>query len=985
MDIAGATNATYTLTQAEVGKVITVVAVHTDALGTVENPITSAATTAVANVNDETTGSVTIDGVLSNGEELTVNTSALADNDGIGTYTYQWQADGVDIAGATDTTYTLTQNEIGKVITVVVVHTDALGTVEDPITSEPTVTVTLPLTITIIAVDDIINLAESTATTLSGQVEPNSSVKLTMGGNERTATVNGNQWSYDLVADDITAMGEGEEQILVNAQDVNNRTYTTSRSISIDTTRPEVNTVEISGTDADGNAKTDLKTTDKIKVTVTFSETVLVDGNPTFEVLIGNTSKLLAYQDGHNTNTLTFEYAIVDGDLDDEGGITTQENTLLLNGGSINDGVSNPADLSISAIVTDTNSIGVDTTAPEITDVTIAGEYATGDPKNRLTIGDFIVVLLDMSEEVIVSGTPQFTINVGGVTKVASYVSGSGTNQLKLQYAIILGDGDLEDGITAQSNALTLNGGSLNDAAGNISDISTAVIPEGSNIVQVNTDGPEAHASQPITGFFVENAYEVQFNKNINFSKLNLSDVSIQSGNSIGTAANGARIVLDGDPNEIKISGLDPMVNGVYKKTPSSGITVQGDFTPDISISSIDPDKPLYFFKNVLGETWYLWPRFDSGYHISRLDDTSLWYWESVSNPQDLVSDPSLVQNWKKAMGDVTPSTPTNSTDVPEANLDAFHSKLKVVRGTDHTIVNGDILNISNVEDTFENRRTIEFVLPDMSIAQLDLDTSDSDVNSDWSANPTTADLSNGVSIDNTSATASVVIPAGGLSQFLKVNLTLMQVLDTGQEFLDLNNTRVSNATTLSDGTTDWVISSSDGLSFDFEKSDGAGGTTLATNTEVQNLIQVITYKNTASSITSGERHVHIEMTNSAGEKSTVRITTIFIDLIAPTLTITLYDDPNNVNDASTSPTKADELGFSLQLSEKLYGLSDIAIETDLQNSFLVNYTPEGGNPIEITENVSLNFRKVTNRLYRLNIKDAGSSTYIASGQVPLH
>ena len=44
----------------------------------------------------------------------------------------------------------------------------------------------------------------------------------------------------------------------------------------------------------------------------------------------------------------------------------------------------------------------------------------------------------------------------------------------------------------------------------------------------------------------------------------------------------------------------------------------------------------------------------------------------------------------------------------PEANLDAFHSK--VVRGTDHTIVNGDILNISNVEEA-EDRRTIEFVL----------------------------------------------------------------------------------------------------------------------------------------------------------------------------------------------------------------------------------------------------------------------------------
>ena len=110
-------------------------AVHTDALGTVENPITSAATTAVANVNDETTGDVTITGTPREDEVLTANTDAIDDEDGKGTFTYQWQADGVDIAGATNASDTLTQAEVGKVIIVVAVHTDALGTEEDPITS----------------------------------------------------------------------------------------------------------------------------------------------------------------------------------------------------------------------------------------------------------------------------------------------------------------------------------------------------------------------------------------------------------------------------------------------------------------------------------------------------------------------------------------------------------------------------------------------------------------------------------------------------------------------------------------------------------------------------------------------------------------------------------------------------------------------------------------------------------------------------------
>ena len=74
MDIAGATNATYTLTQAEVGKAITVEVTYTDAQGSGKTT-TSAATAAVANVNDETTGDVTITGTPREDEVLTANTS----------------------------------------------------------------------------------------------------------------------------------------------------------------------------------------------------------------------------------------------------------------------------------------------------------------------------------------------------------------------------------------------------------------------------------------------------------------------------------------------------------------------------------------------------------------------------------------------------------------------------------------------------------------------------------------------------------------------------------------------------------------------------------------------------------------------------------------------------------------------------------------------------------------------------------------------
>jgi hypothetical protein len=79
--------------------------------------------------NDAPTGTVTISGTARQGETLTVSNN-LADVDGLGTIGYQWRAGGVNIAGATGSSFTLTQAEVGKVITVVASYTDQQGTAE---------------------------------------------------------------------------------------------------------------------------------------------------------------------------------------------------------------------------------------------------------------------------------------------------------------------------------------------------------------------------------------------------------------------------------------------------------------------------------------------------------------------------------------------------------------------------------------------------------------------------------------------------------------------------------------------------------------------------------------------------------------------------------------------------------------------------------------------------------------------------------------
>ena len=133
--IDSATGSSYTLTQADVGKAITVTASYTDAF-TNDHNVTSNATSAVANVNDSPTGSVTISGTATQAQQLTA-ANTVADADGLGTISYQWSRAGSAISGATSSTYTLVQADVGSAITVTASYTDGQGTAES-VTSSAT-------------------------------------------------------------------------------------------------------------------------------------------------------------------------------------------------------------------------------------------------------------------------------------------------------------------------------------------------------------------------------------------------------------------------------------------------------------------------------------------------------------------------------------------------------------------------------------------------------------------------------------------------------------------------------------------------------------------------------------------------------------------------------------------------------------------------------------------------------------------------------
>ena len=108
-----------------------------------------------------------------------------------------------------------------------------------------------------------------------------------------------------------------------------------------------------------------------------------------------------------------------------------------------------------------TPTLNFDTAAPTISSVGVPANATYGAAQNL----DFTV---NFDEVVTVNtggGTPRLALTLGATTQYASYLSGSGTSALVFRYITQSGDADA-DGI-AVAASLEVNGGTIQDAAGN--------------------------------------------------------------------------------------------------------------------------------------------------------------------------------------------------------------------------------------------------------------------------------------------------------------------------------------------------------------------------------------------------------------------------------------------------------------------------------------------------------------------------------------
>ncbi|WP_223557594.1 peroxidase family protein [Pseudomonas sp. BF-RE-01] len=212
VNIAGATGSTFSLGQAQVGQEVRVMIGYVDNFGVAES-VASNILGPVDNVNDAPTGALLIsDTTPDQGQVLTALTAGIADVDGLGTFSYQWQqgigASFSNINGATASTFTPGVAQGNLQIRVIVRYTDGFGTLE---------TLTSAATAAVAVLSGVVLQGNAQANTLTGGA--GNDVLLGLGGSDTLNGLAGTDQLFGGTGNDI--LNGGDDNDILNGEDGN--------------------------------------------------------------------------------------------------------------------------------------------------------------------------------------------------------------------------------------------------------------------------------------------------------------------------------------------------------------------------------------------------------------------------------------------------------------------------------------------------------------------------------------------------------------------------------------------------------------------------------------------------------------------------------------------------------------------------------------------------------------------------------------------
>ena len=259
------------------------------------------------------------------------------------------------------------------------------------------------------------------------------------------------------------ARGANTITITVSSAGLITRTYT----VTVNRSWAEIQKVAIS---SDAGWDATYATGDEIELSVTFNQPVLVDttgGTPHVVVTSGNYDRPATFASiGASRRVLTFTYTVQSPDHASSG-VAMEENSLMLNGGTIRHAATDE-DALITHHALDANPRHRVNKKPEIVSggvriasnpVADAGTYGQGETiRFKVTFDSLVVVDTD-------NGRPSLLIEFADNDNAARdvgfrYTTGSGSQNLYFEY--VVQEGDLDgDGIRVGTNRLMLNGSTI--------------------------------------------------------------------------------------------------------------------------------------------------------------------------------------------------------------------------------------------------------------------------------------------------------------------------------------------------------------------------------------------------------------------------------------------------------------------------------------------------------------------------------------------
>jgi hypothetical protein len=174
---------------------------------------------------------------------------------------------------------------------------------------------------------------------------------------------------------------------------------------------------------------------------------------------------------------------------------------------------------------------------------TVTGVSTTAASNSYLTAGDTLPVQVQFNAPVTVTGTPQLALNSGGT---ASYTSGSGTDTLTFTYTVAAGE-DVSRLDYASAAALSLNGGTIEDASGTQLDLTLPTVGgAGDGLyaanIGIDTTPPTITITTPTDGaiYAVDQSVPASYSCADSGSGVATCSGPVPSGSAINTSAPGA-------------------------------------------------------------------------------------------------------------------------------------------------------------------------------------------------------------------------------------------------------------------------------------------------------------------------------------------------------------------------------------------------------------------------------------------------------------